>query len=142
MLLISPILFLATYYSVTGIPSNLRSYTVILPKKSELSSKINLREETPPLSRSACDGIKSNIWRRLTSSGYTVVRVFQSFFPPSSVGMQTAQRVPTNPPWKVIKRRLGNTGWINPSWMNCGKPFGIEGKCSLVASRNVFKDLL
>ena len=137
MLLMSPIL-LATYFSVTGIPSNLRSYTVILPKKSELFSKINLREETPPFSTSACDGIKSNIWRRLTSSGYSVMRVFQSFFPPSSVGMQTAQRVPTNPPWKVIKRRLGNTGWIKPRWINCGKPFSIEGKCPLAESRDVF----
>ena len=103
------------------LPSNFKSYTVILPKKSELSSNSNLIEDIPPSSNSGWVGTKLKLCRRFTSSGYMWQRICQAMLE-SVPGIQTAHRVPTKPPWKTIESRLGVTLLGKPSWMNWGSP--------------------
>ena len=108
-------------YWLGRVPSSFRSYTVILPKKSELSSNTILTEDTPPSSSSGWVGTKSKICRRFTSSGYIWDRTSQAVFE-SVPGMQTAHRVPTKPPWKTIESRLGIMRLGKSSWINWGNP--------------------
>jgi hypothetical protein len=107
-------------------PSTFKSYTVILPKKSELSSNTSLILSTP-FSTKPCatpSGLSSKLCCRLTSSGYMCVRVCHSVLSPAFLFARTLteHRVPTKPPWKVRTIRLGTTGDGKPNWTYCGIP--------------------
>lgn len=130
---------------------------VIRPKKSELCSNTSFIWLTPWVvaAAGACSGevedesefatLKSNCCFLLTSSGYTYLSSIHSkllcLTASELRAVYTATRVPTNPPWNVVKRVCGEMAPLNDNWIHCGRPWvdvqQVPGSRSMRALRGV-----